>query len=141
MKIYHTSPKAITAITADGTFGESLCFSDDIYSMSVGTIQVYSLKIEEDDIIDSHDFDADDAPGALAHIAAVCDCDEDQALEYLTGSECHEDPELDWFVQGMMGSAAKEAGYKAARSRDEQGTVYIVPMLGREADLVLEDAQ
>lgn len=138
MKIYHTSPEAITKINSYGTFGESLCFSNDIYSMSVGEVVVYSLEIEESEIIDAHDFDEDDAPETLAHIANVCECDEEQALEYLTGSESHEDPETDWFIQGCMGDAAKEAGYKAARSRDEQGTVYIVPMLGRENDLIQE---
>lgn len=138
MKIYHTSPAPITAITSNGTFGESLCFSDRVYSMSVGAVVVYSLEIEEADVIDAAHFEASDAPEALAQLAHVLDCDQDQALEYLTGAECHEDAEMDWYVQGMMGSAAKEAGYKAARSRDEQGTVYIVPMLGREADLIKE---
>lgn len=138
MKIFHTSPNAITKISSTGTFAESLCFSDSVYSMSVGDVVVYSLEIEESDIIDASHFEASDAPNTINHMMNVLECDEDQAMEYLTGSESHEDAETDWWVQGCMGDAAKEAGYKAARARDEQGTVYIVPMLGREADLIKE---
>ncbi|PIQ25374.1 hypothetical protein COW36_06635 [bacterium (Candidatus Blackallbacteria) CG17_big_fil_post_rev_8_21_14_2_50_48_46] len=138
MKIYHTSPTPIAQIKKTGTFGECLCFSSDVYSMSVGDVFVYSLEIDESEIIDACDFDADDAPEVLAHIQNVFECDEYQALDYLTGSEIHPDAEWDWFIQGQMGEAAKEAGYKAARGIDEQGSVYIVPMLGREKDLILE---
>jgi hypothetical protein len=135
MKIYHTSPAPITQIKKTGTFGECLCFSSDVYSMSVGAVVVYSLEIEGSEVIDAADFELSDAPNTVAHVASVLECDEYEALDYLTGSEAHADPELDWFVQGQMGAAAKEAGYKAARSQDEQGAVYIVPMFGREADL------
>lgn len=139
MKLYHTSPNKIEAIKKTGLFGECLCFSSSVYSMSVGEVLVYSIEIEDSsEIIDVSRFDSDDAPNALAHIANVLDCSEDEALDYLTGSQIHPDAEMDWFVQGMMGEAAKEAGYKAASSRDEQGTVYIVPMFGRESELKLE---
>lgn len=135
MKIYHTSPAPITQIKKTGTFGECLCFSSSVYSMSVGAVVVYSLEIEESEVIDAADLELSDAPDTIAHVASVLECDEYEALDYLTGSEVHADPELDWFVQGQMGAAAKEAGYKAARSQDEQGAVYIVPMFGCEADL------
>lgn len=139
MKLYHTSPKLIEKISARGTFGECLCFSVDVYSMSVGNVRVYSLELDESEVIDASDFEASDAPAVIAHMMNVLECDEDQALEYLTGSDSHSDAEMDWFVQGQMGEAAKEAGFKAARSSDEQGVVYIVPMLGNESQLILED--
>lgn len=137
MKLYHTSPNKIEKIKKTGLFGECLCFSSSVYSMSVGEVLVYSIEIEDSEIIEVSRFDSDDAPNAIAHIAHVLDCSEDDALDYLTGSEIHSDAEMDWFIQGMMGEAAKEAGYKAASSRDEQGTVYIVPMFGKESELVL----
>jgi hypothetical protein len=138
MKIYHTSPAPISTINDDGAFGESLCFSSSIYSMSVGDVVVYSLEIDEADVIDAGDFEFSDAPLTLQRLARFCECDDDQALEYLSGRDNHPDPETDWFIQGLMGSAAKEAGYRAARSRDEQGAVYIVPLLGQESELVPE---
>lgn len=135
MKLYHTSPKAIESIKKTGLFGECLCFSSDVYSMSVGDVLVYSIDIDASDIIEADCFGSVDTPDTLSRIQNVLECDEDQALEYLTGSEVHPDPEMDWFIQGMMGQAAKEAGYKAASSRDEQGAVYIVPMFGKESEL------
>lgn len=137
MKLYHTSPKLIEKINKSGMFGECLCFSSSVYSMSVGAVHVYSLEIDESEVIDDFDFDKDDAPQAIQHMMNVLECDEDEALEYLNG-KTHDDYEMAWFVQGKMGEAAKEAGYRAARSRDEQGAVYIVPMFEKETDLVLE---
>jgi len=138
MKLYHTSPNKIEKISARGAFGECLCFSSDVYSMSVGAVHVYSLEIEESEVIDASDFEASDAPNVVAHIMNVLECDEDQALEYLTGSDSHSDAEMDWFIQGQMGEAAKEAGYRAARMQDEQGDCYIVPMFGKEKEMILQ---
>lgn len=140
MKLYHTSPQKIKEIKSTGTFGESLCFSTSAYQMTASdAVFVYSIEIDEDDIIDVFSFDEDDAPETLQHISDVLGCDFEQSLSYLRDKESPPDPELSWFIQGQMGSAAKEAGYKAARSRDEQGTVYIVPMYGREQELKLEN--
>ena len=41
-------------------------------------------------------------------------------------------------MQGKQGECAKRMGFEAAKGRDEQGHVYIVPMIDRENDLVLE---
>ena len=140
MKLYHTSPQKIKEIKSTGTFGESLCFSTSVYQItSSDTVFVYSIELDEEDVIDVFSFDEDDAPEVIQHISNVLDCDVSLALAYLRDKASPEDPELSWFIQGQMGSAAKEAGYKAARGVDEQGTVYIVPLLGREQELKLEN--
>ena len=48
-----------------------------------------------------------------------------------------DDLEASWWIQGLQGDVAKIMGYRAAEGFDEQGTVFIVPMLGREVDLRL----
>lgn len=142
MKLYHTSPKEITKITKNGAFGESLCFSADVYSMSVGTDFIYSIELEESDVIEASRFfyqdDCDALDSIVEHIMSVVECDKEEAESYLDGSASHEDAEIDWMIQGMMGDAAKLLGYKAAQAQDEQGAVYIVPMFGKESELKAE---
>ena len=47
------------------------------------------------------------------------------------------DAENDWWLQGKRGECAVTMGFDGCEDRDEQGTVYIVPMKGREIELTL----
>jgi len=141
MKIYHTSPEKINKITKTGVFGECLCFSDDIYFMTQAeTPVVYTLEIDEEKIIDAFDLDG---KSVIKDIADYFDTNDEHAERILDGRKVvgaldGYDGEDDWWVQGKQGEAAKNMGYEAARGEDEQGTVYIVPMFGREKDLIEE---
>jgi len=140
MKVLHTSPISITNINAHGTFDDCLFFSANEYSMSITKdLYVYSLELKEDKIITvSNLYDAE----IVAAIAAKFGIDEDQAEALLDGSDSafdySSDYEDDFWIQAKQGECAKKMGYEAAEAEDEQGTVYIVPMLGREAELKLE---
>ncbi len=137
MKVFHTSPEEITEIKNNGLFDDCLFFSAEEYAM--GDVKaVYSLEISDNKIIEVSDLDDTDT---IDHIANVLDCTQDQAAELLSGEirnagEITGDYEDDWFVQAQQGSAAKAMGFDACESFDEQGTVYIIPMMGRENDLV-----
>ncbi len=43
--------------------------------------------------------------------------------------------EDDWFIQAQRGAAARSQGFLGCCDRDEQGTVYIIPMFGMENKL------
>jgi len=134
--VIHTSPSEIKAISKDGLFNDCLFFSDEEYAMgNVGA--VYSLDINEDKIVDASDLHDDEI---IAHISSALDVDTDVAENLLDGSDSAIEHGLsgedDWWIQAKQGECAKKMGYEAVRGEDEQGTVYIVPMLGRESDLV-----
>jgi hypothetical protein len=138
MLLYHTSPQKIDKITSHGMFNDCLFFASTPYCMTSGDgpVYVYSIEIDEDLIVDVDDlYDAE----IVADIARVLDIDEDTAADILDGSALVHDVTGDcedgWYIQAQQGAAAKKAGYAAACSQDEQGAVYIVPMLGRESDL------
>ena len=135
MKIYHTSPSRIEKIKDNGLFGECLFFSNEIYQMGAGEVVVYSLDVEK--IIVASNLDDN---SVIQDIANYFEIDEDEAEKVLTGRtsvfNIGGDGEDDWWVQGKQGEAAKNMGYEAVKSEDEQGAVYIVPMLGRENDLI-----
>lgn len=70
--------------------------------------------------------------------------DEEAAEELLDGSTNEWDlenvtAELSWLLQGKRGECAVKMGYDGCEDEDEQGTVYIVPMQGRENELTLSD--
>ncbi|KAB0482354.1 hypothetical protein F7Q91_02825 [Vibrio chagasii] len=142
MKIFHTSPEKIESINAYGIAGDCLFFSGDVYQMSAAATLTYTLEIDEDSIISASQLH-DEA--IISEIAEYFDCDEEFAESLLDASvnewnqdfEC--DADMSWWLQGKRGQCAKAMGYDACRDEDEQGTVYIVPMTGREADLVLEN--
>lgn len=141
MQIFHTSPSPITKITDNGMFGECLCFSIDVYTMSACDTLTYSIDMGEDDVIEASSFfyrdDCGLLNGIVASVMELTDCDEDQAQEYISQRDSYCDAEIDWRIQGYTGEAAKLLGYGAASAQDEQGTVYIVPMMGRESILNL----
>ena len=135
--MYHTSPSKIEAGTINslGIAGDCLFFSDDVYSMSAAEVVVYEAdfhcirasQLEDDEIV--------------AEVAARFSVDADTAESILDGSESEwdygADAEDSWWLQGKRGECAVKMGYDGCEDVDEQGTVYIVPMTGREDDLRL----
>jgi len=140
MKLFHTSPKKITKINSRGMFGESLCFSSSVYSMSVGEVIVYSLEIDESEVIEAQRFfyydDSEKLNDIISQIMDVCEVEEEEAKSFLENKSNPDDAEDGFWIQGLMGDAAKILGFKAAQSEDEQGIVYIVPMMGKESELI-----
>lgn len=139
MKIYHTSPEKIEKITKSCLFDDCLFFSSSVYDMG-NAKYIYSINIDKDEIIDTSMLDDEDT---ISHISNALDCTLEEAEEMLTGHLVAGDVtgnyEDGWFIQAQQGFAAKEMGYKAALDYDEQGSVYIVPMLNRESDLTIEE--
>ncbi|PMN73136.1 hypothetical protein [Enterovibrio norvegicus] len=138
MKVFHTSPQKIETITRFGTFGDCLFFSADVYVMTAsGSHVVYSLELDDSKVISASKL-YDEA--IVSEIAALFDCDEEQAESLLDASESEWDFDCDadksWKLQALRGECAKKMGFDACEDEDEQGTVYIVPMSGREADLI-----
>ncbi len=139
MKIIHTSPKKIQKIDSFGIAGECLFFSNSVYQMTQSDdVFTYSLSIDEDKIIAASQLSNDEI---IAEIAEEFECDIDTAESLLDGSKnewemdaC--DAEKSWWLQGKRGECAKAMGFEACEDEDEQGTVYIVPMIDRESDLV-----
>jgi len=147
MILFHTSPTEIKAgtINDDGILGECLCFSADIYQMCPGKVITYEIEIDEDDIIEANSFfyrdDYKKLDIIIKNIMEYAECDEEQAQEYLSQRDSHGDGEVDWRIQGYTGEAAKALGYRAAQAEDEQGQVYIIPMLNNESLLTLHESE
>jgi hypothetical protein len=140
MNIIHTSPVKIDKITPWGLFDDCLFFSADEYVMTQSDEYfVYSLNIDDDQIISVSSLYDDEI---IADIVRVLDVSENDAEQLLNGScsvyDLGCDGEYDWWIQAKQGECGKKMGYEAVKSIDEQGTVFIVPMLGRENDLILE---
>lgn len=145
MQLYHTSPSPITEISPAGTFGSHLCFSSHVYQMCIGEAVVYSIEISDDDIIDAssllHHPDAELLDDIIAEVARIADCDTDTAEDYITQSDDPGDAELSWDIQRLTAEAAGVLGYRGVAAQDEQGTVYLIDMSGRESELMIcEDA-
>lgn len=143
MRLFHTSPNEITKIDRfGGRFGEFLCFASEPYVMAACEAITYSIELAEDDVIEANSFffrdDSEKLADLVSEVMELADCDEDDAEEYLSGRLNHDDPEIDWDIQKLMGEAGKALGYRAVQARDEQGAVWLVAMAGREKDLVRE---
>ena len=140
MKIYHTSPTEIKEINSYGIAGSCLFFSANIYTMTTSEKYfVYSLEIDENKIVKVSDLYDEEI---VVEIADEFGTLTDVAENLLDGSENEWDYDCDaeksWWLQGKQGECAQVMGFEACIAKDEQGTVYIVPMIGREKDLVLE---
>lgn len=135
--MYHTSPSQIEkgSINKFGIAGDCLFFSSEIYRMSEASAFVYEADF--DCIATSQLYDE----AIVAEIAARFDVDADTAESLLDGHENEWDHGADgedsWWLQGKRGECAVKMGYDGCEDEDEQGTVYIVPMMGREHELTL----
>ena len=141
MELFHTSPNEIACITRTGRFGEFLFFSVNVYTMTAGDFVTYKLEINEEDLIDAcHLFYHEDAQKLTALVAEFCrrfDVDADTAEEIISERAQLDSADADdlWDAQAFTARATKILGYRGGIGRDEQGSVYMIDMLGREADL------
>jgi hypothetical protein len=133
--MYHTSPVKIEAINNNGIAGDCLFFSDDVYRMSEASTYVYEADFNCVRASQLHD------DQIIADIAERFGVDADTAEGLLDGSENEWDHGADgydsWWLQGKRGECAVKMGFDGCEDSDEQGTVYIVPMTGRENELTL----
>ena len=131
--MFHTSPNKEIKVNNYGVAGSCLFFSDNVYQMSQVSIYVFEADFDCVRASQLHDEEI------ITEIADMFDCSEDEAESLLdaSGSEwdfcC--DSEKSWWLQGKRGECAVKMGFDGCEDEDEQGTVYIVPMLGREAEL------
>ncbi len=158
MKLIHTSPNEITKIEKHGLFGDALFFSSSRYVMTQNdTVHTYSIELDEEKTISvselfsreiikeiiedleelelSEDMDEELAEKLLDGRCLISDLAPYDAVDYSPYSE------YEWQIQRYQGECAKLMGFEACSSTDEQGQVFIVPMLGRESDLVLVDVE
>lgn len=152
MELFHTSPSKIETIRAeDGRFGEFLFFSSGVYSMSGkpnSELFVYAIEIDNGGIIDAgslfyHEHAAK-LDALVAEVAGRFDIDTDTAeallserrqVHELDGIEPEDMADASWDMQLYTARAAKLLGFRGVRVSDEQGTAYMIDMLGRESDL------
>lgn len=135
--MYHTSPVKIEKINKCGIAGDCLFFSDSIYQMSSASIYVYEADFDCIRASQLHDEEI------IQEIAERFSCDVELAESLLDGSESEWnqdfdcDADMSWWLQGRRGECAVKMGYDGCEDEDEQGTVYIIPMFGRESELNL----
>ena len=133
--MYHTSPKKIEegSINSYGIAGDCLFFSDDVYRMSEASVYTYEADFDCVHVSQLHDEEI------IGEIAEKFNVGEAVAESLLDGSESEwdhgADAEDSWWLQGKRGECAVKMGYDGCEDEDEQGTVYIVPMTGRESEL------
>lgn len=153
MKLFHTSPQLIKTIKNSGVFSGALFFSSDIYytQQSKNSV-VYTIDVEENDFASLYDIDpSQQIIDDIKHMFNALfdqDIDDDEAIEYLIedenifdqGLDCESASEFSWFIQGMQAKSALEQGFIGVESEDEQGTVYIINMVGKANMLELTHA-
>jgi hypothetical protein len=149
VSVFHTSPEPITKIGARGTFGSHLCFADRVYAMAQGPLHVYRLDLDEGEIVESGRLLYADTEGKIAgitqRIMELAECDEDTADELLSQRAdvstlehiaAEDAADIGWKIQRLTAEAGRLLGYRGVSMQDEQGTVYLIDMLGRESELV-----
>lgn len=135
--MFHTSPNRIEAgtINSFGVAGDCLFFSDDVYQMS--DVSVYVYEADFDCVRASQLYDEE----IINEIAEHFNVDAETAESLLDASESEwdhgADADMSWWLQGKRGECAVKMGFDGCEDEDEQGTVYIVPMKGRESELTL----
>ncbi|MCG9080357.1 hypothetical protein [Laribacter hongkongensis] len=149
MELFHTSPNEITSINNGGMFGSFLCFSVNVYKMSAEDVFTYKLEIDESDLIHAgglfYHENAGSLAGIVAEVVALYDVDEDTAedliSERVSGWDVVDgwDGDSDWNMQRRTAHAAKLLGYRGCIMTDEQGSLYMIDMLGHESELELID--
>lgn len=149
MELFHTSPAKIDKITTSGRFGEFLFFANDVYSMTAASPVVYRLDLADDEVIEAgrlfwHD-DAERLQPLVVELAQRLGVSEEDAEALIEESKSAHDidsiePEdaadASWDVQMFTARAAKALGFRAVQVQDEQGSAWMVDMLGREEELV-----
>lgn len=148
MELFHTSPIEINEITTLGRFGEFLFFSENEYVMTAGEHIAYRIELDESQIIEAgqlfyHEDAAKLAP-LVAELATRLGLDDNEAEALIEESksvydlddiEPEDAADLSWDVQLITARAAKILGFRGVHVEDEQGSAYMIDMLGREAEL------
>ena len=135
--MFHTSPNKIESgsINRFGVAGSCLFFSDSVYQMSEASVYTYEADFNCVSANQLHDEEI------ISEIAEMFSVNLDTAESLLDASESEWDHGADadssWWLQGKRGECAVKMGYDGCEDTDEQGTVYIVPMIGRESELKL----
>jgi hypothetical protein len=133
--MFHTSPNKEIKVNNYGIAGSCLFFSDEVYQMSESSVYVFEAEFNCVSANELHDNEI------IEEIAEYFDVDLDVAESLLDGSENEwehgADADGSWWLQGKRGECAVKMGFDGCEDEDEQGTVYIVPMLGRESELKL----
>ncbi|WP_095159200.1 hypothetical protein [Pseudomonas sp. Irchel 3E13] len=146
--LYHTSPTEITAIDKHGRFGEFLFFASHVYVMTAGSHVTYAISINTDEVIDAdrlffHE-DAQKLDGLVAELADRLEVDPDTAEDLIAEKakvfdleriEPEDMADVSWEVQHFAARAAKILGFRGVAVSDEQGTSYMIDMLGYETEL------
>jgi len=148
MKLYHTSPDPITCITSsfDNEFQGALFFSATPYFMSRASKYVYEIEVSDDQILEvcylDYDQDIIDEIKERFNTLFDADIDDDDAHDYLIEDKGAYDIDTDdhescglfsWFIQGIQAKCARKEKYLGVESDDEQGTVYIINLVDKEA--------
>jgi len=152
-ELWHTSPNEIKEIYNSLLFDDCLFFSSEPYVMTSSNIVFYyTLKLSDDEVIEREQFyflscqELEKIAPVLNEIKNLLNCTADEAHDYLIKDpdywslfkDAEEASEKSWRMQALCGKAACLLGYKACQDKDEQGSVYIVPMTGRLKALTLE---
>lgn len=133
--MFHTSPNKEIKINELGVAGSCLFFSDDVYQMSGESAYVFEADFDCVSASKLHNEEI------IEEIAAYFDVDLETAESLLDASESEwehgADADMSFWLQGKRGECASKMGFDGCEDEDEQGTVYIVPMMGREGELKL----
>ena len=146
MELFHTSPVKIEAINSDGLFGEFLCCASRPYFMTVvANPVVYKIDLDESEVIEAIRFfyheDAAKLQPLVERIMRIAGCDEGTAEDLLSGVQALADVaencdyEQEFEIQRLQGLAGKTLGFRAVQTVDEQGTMWLVNMAGRESEM------
>ena len=146
MEMIHTSPVEIKKINSTGLFGSFLCFSQNEYVMTCsGSHFSYKIEIDDSELIEaSRLFYHPEAELLNDLVLEVCEkygVDKDMAENLIGEMENGFDViyEFDsddaWEMQHRTARAAKILGYRGCIMEDEQGTLYMIDMLGKECEL------
>ncbi len=127
------------AIKQTEIFGDCLFFSYDVYRMSLDCKYVYEADFQNTTHV-SNLYDE----SICSEIAEFFGVDIETAEQLLDGRESEwnyiSDGEHSWWLQKKRGECAKKMGYDGCEDEDEQGTVYVIPMTGRESELRLVES-
>jgi len=140
MKITHTSPTEITKITPFHLFEGSLFFSTNGYTMTQSNvIYTYSMDIDEEEITDQFELYDEEI---ITEISEELNISVEDAERVLDGRDSaildhFSTAEQDWWIQAKQAECAKKMGFVGVESVDENGTVYIINMIGKESELNL----
>lgn len=146
MELFHTSPSENISINTNGRFGEFLFFSSEIYSM--GSYKAaYRIDLDDGAIIEAgslfYQDGAEKLAGLVEQVARMVGCDDDTAEELISQRadvhsldvDAEDAGDMSWDIQAITAKAAKLLGFRGVSMPDEQGTCYMIDMLGREGDL------